>query len=75
MLKGEVGRMFLQGAWLIDFEFPSEYPFKPPKVSFKTKIYHPNVDEKGQVHDIGALDTDSSQCQVICHEFCLFRID
>ena len=30
-------------------KFPAEYPFKPPKISFKTRIYHPNVDEKGQV--------------------------
>ena len=29
--------------------FKAEYPFKPPKISFKTRIYHPNVDEKGQV--------------------------
>ena len=27
----------------------AEYPFKPPKIAFKTRIYHPNVDEKGQV--------------------------
>ena len=29
--------------------FPAEYPFKPPKITFRTKIYHPNIDEKGQV--------------------------
>jgi len=38
-----------KGAWKVDIEFPNEYPFKPPKLSFKTKIYHPNIDEEGQV--------------------------
>merc|ERR1712061_17244 len=40
---------FSKGAFKIDIQFPAEYPFKPPKISFKTRIYHPNVDEKGQV--------------------------
>eukprot|EP00051_Salpingoeca_urceolata_P015528 m.201749 g.201749 ORF g.201749 m.201749 type:complete len:157 (+) comp18425_c0_seq9:529-999(+) len=38
---------FSKGAFQVDFVFPEEYPFKPPKVLFVTPIHHPNVDEKG----------------------------
>lgn len=38
-----------KGGFRIEIVFPAEYPFKPPKITFKTKIYHPNIDEKGQV--------------------------
>ncbi|XP_072841529.2 ubiquitin/ISG15-conjugating enzyme E2 L6 isoform X1 [Pogona vitticeps] len=38
-----------EGAFRVEISFPCEYPLKPPKVTFKTKIYHPNVDEMGKV--------------------------
>lgn len=40
---------YSKGAFRIEINFPAEYPFKPPKICFKTKIYHPNIDETGQV--------------------------
>lgn len=38
-----------KGAFRIELCFPQEYPFKPPKLTFLTQIYHPNIDEKGLV--------------------------
>jgi len=31
------------GTFIIDIVIPTEYPFKPPKMKFDTKIWHPNI--------------------------------
>eukprot|EP00828_Plagiopyla_frontata_P040978 TRINITY_DN56_c0_g1_i1.p2 TRINITY_DN56_c0_g1~~TRINITY_DN56_c0_g1_i1.p2 ORF type:complete len:153 (-),score=25.25 TRINITY_DN56_c0_g1_i1:251-709(-) len=49
-LKGPDKSPYEKGTFKISCVIPSEYPFKPPELTFTTKIYHPNIKlESGEI--------------------------
>ena len=42
-IKGPIDTCYQGGTFEIDIIIPPDYPFKPPKMKFDTKIWHPNI--------------------------------
>ncbi|OJK00303.1 hypothetical protein ASPACDRAFT_60144 [Aspergillus aculeatus ATCC 16872] len=45
LLAGPQGTPYSQGLWRLHLKMPEDYPKSPPKATFKTRIWHPNVEE------------------------------
>ncbi|KAG0147882.1 hypothetical protein CROQUDRAFT_655682 [Cronartium quercuum f. sp. fusiforme G11] len=48
-ISGPKGSCYEGGVFHFNISLPPDYPFRPPRVAFQTRIYHPNINAQGGI--------------------------
>ena len=48
-ITGPEGTYFEDGVFIATLSFPQDYPLNPPKMKFKSELFHPNIYADGRV--------------------------
>jgi len=49
VIAGPPDSPYAKGTFKVKIEFPEEFPFKAPSLTFQTKVYHPGINDEGQI--------------------------
>ena len=48
-ISGPEGTPYEGGLFFVSIKFPSNYPFRPPQIKFRTRIWHCNINANGSI--------------------------
>lgn len=68
IISGPEGTPYAGGNFYLKINFPSDYRFRPPAVTFINKIYHPNVNVNGRflIKKLEDWSPDTTARSLIC---------
>ncbi|KAF2131691.1 UBC-like protein [Dothidotthia symphoricarpi CBS 119687] len=58
LLAGPLGTPYASGVWHLHLDIPPTYPAAPPTATFRTRLWHPNIEEATGVVCVETLKRD-----------------